>query len=392
MAEEPIRVVVVDDEDLVRDALAEVVASDPGLLLEGVAGDTDEALALLERVGPDVAVVDVRMPGGGGLRLVREVAARRLATRVICHSGMDDRATVVQMLDAGAVGFLLKGTRPADIRAAIRDAVQGRPAVSAEVVAGLVRDLSTVIGREVEQTEQRRARLDRVIAAVAGEGRSTVVQPIVELDGRRVVGVEALARFALEPARTPDRWFDEAWELGLGLELELACAADALVAMERLPAALTVSLNASHRAATSPELRELLERFAPDRTVLEITEHEPVADYASLTGALDDLRALGVRVAIDDAGAGFASLRHILELRPEIIKLDIGLTRGVDRDRAHRALARALISFADETGTTVIAEGVETEEERLALLELGVRLGQGFHLGRPGPVEDLALR
>jgi EAL domain-containing protein (putative c-di-GMP-specific phosphodiesterase class I) len=135
---------------------------------------------------------------------------------------------------------------------------------------------------------------------------------------------------------------------------------------------------------------ELLDAFGADahRIVVEITEHEPVEDYDRLTAALERLRAAGVRVAIDDAGAGFASLRHTLRLRPDIVKIDISIVRDLDRDRGKRALASALARFADEMGMAVVAEGIESRAELEALLELGVVMGQGFHLAEPGPLGE----
>jgi len=121
--------------------------------------------------------------------------------------------------------------------------------------------------------------------------------------------------------------------------------------------------------------------------VVEITEHEQVDDYASLAAALAELRRLGARVAIDDAGAGFSSLRHTLALEPDIVKLDISLTQGIDSDRAKRALAASLIAFADEIGMDIVAEGVESAGELATLLELGVPFGQGYYLAEPGPID-----
>jgi EAL domain-containing protein (putative c-di-GMP-specific phosphodiesterase class I) len=127
-----------------------------------------------------------------------------------------------------------------------------------------------------------------------------------------------------------------------------------------------------------------------NRLVLEMTEHAVVEDYDALQAALAQLRRFGIRVAVDDAGAGFASLRHILSLVPEFIKLDRSLTSGIDSDLPKRALARGLISFAQEIGTSVIGEGVETASELEALRELGVGFAQGYYLGRPVPLDDVA--
>jgi EAL domain-containing protein (putative c-di-GMP-specific phosphodiesterase class I) len=123
--------------------------------------------------------------------------------------------------------------------------------------------------------------------------------------------------------------------------------------------------------------------------VIEVTEHVPVEDYDALNAHLEGLRARGTRLAIDDAGAGFASLRHILLLHPDVIKLDVSLTRGVEDDIARRALASAFISFAAEIGATIVAEGIETRTQFETLRRLGVRYGQGWYLARPAPAATI---
>jgi len=327
---------------------------------------------------------------GGGLRVAEELRQRLPGTKVIAHTAVDDRATVVKLLQSGAVGYLVKGTHPTEILAAIRRAARGFPSVSPEVMSGMVKDLAEHIQREETATSERRARVDRIADAVGGAGRSTVFQPIFELDGHRLVGVEALARFPQHDDPWPvERWFAEAAELGLGPDLELACNRSAIAALDRLPPPTYLSINASHRTAESDELAELVGAVDAARIVIEITEHEAVTDYDRLTAALQRLRALGARVAIDDAGAGFASLRHILLMAPEIIKIDVSLTSRIDSDPRRRALAAALISFAEEMSIDVVAEGVETEDEHRALQALGVRLGQGYYLGRPAPLDAL---
>jgi EAL domain-containing protein (putative c-di-GMP-specific phosphodiesterase class I) len=125
-----------------------------------------------------------------------------------------------------------------------------------------------------------------------------------------------------------------------------------------------------------------------ERIVLELTEHAPVDDYDALREEMASLRESGIRFAVDDVGAGFSSLRHVVSLRPEFIKLDIALTLGVERDTVRTALVSTMVSFADRAGTTVIAEGIETRAQLEILQELGVALGQGFLLGRPGPMPD----
>lgn len=381
-----IRVLLADDDAMVLEALSEVVRADPDLELIGVAEDADQAIELARVHRPDVAIIDIRMPEGGGLRVAEELRTAAPETRVLAHSALADHATVVQMLEHGAVGYLLKGTSPADIRSAVRRAAGGHETLSPEVLSLLVRDLASHLhGRELvaAETEERAARIGH---AISGEGWHLVYQPIVELGSRAIAGFEALARFMMPPQRPPDVWFKEAAEVGLGVELELVAIDTALRALRRIPAEAYLSLNASHRTAMSPELLHTLEGHDTERIMLEITEHEPIDAYEDLGAALEILRGLGVRVAIDDAGAGFASLRHILNIRPDVIKLDVGLTRGIDQDLGRRALAVALISFAEQMDISIVAEGIETLEELETLRDLGARYGQGYYLGRPAPL------
>lgn len=130
---------------------------------------------------------------------------------------------------------------------------------------------------------------------------------------------------------------------------------------------------------------------APDRLVVELTEHEQVPDYPQLLAVLTGLRASGLRLAVDDTGAGFASLQHVTHLHPDIVKLDTAFVRDVHRDASRRAVARALTAFAGDIGAALVAEGIETAEELRELLRLGTHLGQGYHLGRPAPAAQ-ALR
>jgi EAL domain-containing protein (putative c-di-GMP-specific phosphodiesterase class I)/ActR/RegA family two-component response regulator len=387
VADAPIRVMVADDEAVIRDTLAELVASDPALELVGSARNADEAIAVAEATHPDVALVDVRMPGGGGMRVAEVVHSSLPKTRVLALTVAADRTTVVHMLESGAVGYLVKGTAPTEIVASIVRAARGQPSISPDVMTGLVKGLAEQLQREETESIELQARTSLITAAMEGDGRSIVYQPIVELEDHSVVGMEALSRFNdTESDWTVDRWFAEAAEIGLGAELELACARTALSDLDMIPFDRFISVNLSHRAAESEGLLELLDAVEADRVVVELTEHEAVEDYDRLMAAVARVRDRGARVAIDDAGAGFASLRHILRIEPDIIKLDISLTRDVDAHRPQRALAAALVSFADELGMSVIAEGVERQEEQDTLIELGVRLGQGYFMGRPAPL------
>ena len=213
----------------------------------------------------------------------------------------------------------------------------------------------------------------------------TAFQPIVCVRSGRVVGVEAMSRFPAEPAQGPDQWFRDADRAGRGVELELAALERAASRTGSLPAHLYLSLNVSPATLTSVDLPLLLEGLglSPDRVVVEVTEHVGVDNYDQLQAARQRLRAAGIRLAVDDAGAGFASFRHIVRLQPDVIKLDRGIISGIHAEPAQRALAGALVSYAHEVGALVVAEGVETAEELSTVACLGVDAVQGYLLGRP---------
>lgn len=231
----------------------------------------------------------------------------------------------------------------------------------------------------------RDARRRRVQAVLDAGGPRVVVQPIVHLGTGAMIGGEALSRFDGEPRQGPDRWFADAVDVGLGLELELSAVNNALALLAALPPDTYLSVNVSAVTASSASLFERLVGLGPEahRVVLELTEHAEVADYTVLQAALATVRSLGVKVAVDDTGTGFASLSHILALRPDLIKLDIDLVRGIHTDPARRALAEGLLVFAHHLGAELVAEGIETADELAALLDIGVTYGQGYHLAMP---------
>lgn len=233
---------------------------------------------------------------------------------------------------------------------------------------------------------RRRRVMERIEDVLAGGGLRVAYQPIVELAGGRVVGVEALARFPGGPGEPPGAWFEEAREVGLGVELELLALRTAIPSLGRLPEAAFLSINLSPEALASPRLRRLLPGLPCTRLVLEVTEHTPVRDYEPLAAPLREFREAGGRVAVDDMGAGYSSLRHILEFEPDLIKMEVRFARGIDADPARRALAAGVLALARELGSEVVAEGIETEDELRTLRALGVPYGQGFYLGRPGPL------
>jgi EAL domain-containing protein (putative c-di-GMP-specific phosphodiesterase class I) len=256
----------------------------------------------------------------------------------------------------------------------------------------MMRVFADFAGRQLERLRERQKRQKGAqarIRDVLDHRRFYIVfQPMHDLVGRRIAGYEALSRFVAEPNRGPDKWFEEAATVGLRVELELAAIESALEALPRIPGSAYLSLNASPVTILSGRLADLLGPHPLDRLMLEVTEHEVVDDYDSLFEALVEMRRQGLRLAIDDAGAGYASFRHILRLAPDVIKLDRSLTHGMDRRPDNRALAAALVGFTNQTGSRLLAEGVETQAELDALRDVGVGKAQGYLLGRPGPLPD----
>ena len=243
----------------------------------------------------------------------------------------------------------------------------------ATVASGLV----TPALLERGEPDIRRARLDDLLVRQAFV---PVFQPIVRLEDGGVIGFEALTRF--NDGTPPLARFAEATALDRGIELESVTLAAALRAASGLPPGCWVSVNVSPALVLEGRtLRNLLARCTV-QIVLELTEHDPVEDYRLLSDALDELRP-AARVSVDDAGSGFASLRHVLALEPDFVKLDQSWVTGIHGDPARQALVAGLGHFAERTGSLLIAEGIETDPERGMLTELAVDLGQGYLFGRP---------
>jgi EAL domain-containing protein (putative c-di-GMP-specific phosphodiesterase class I)/DNA-binding response OmpR family regulator len=224
------------------------------------------------------------------------------------------------------------------------------------------------------------------LEAVLRDGAyAPVFQPVVDLQSGNVIGYEALTRFT--DGTRPDRRFADAAAVGLGVELELGCLSAALESSTGLPSDRWLSLNVSPDLLLEPRRLKRMLRGIGRPIVLEVTEHVGIEDYPAFRTAVGSMGP-GLRLAVDDAGAGFSSFRHILELRPQFVKLDIGLVHGIEDDDIRQALVAGIVYFARKSGCRLIAEGIETVGERHVLRSLGVELGQGYLLGRPRSVAD----
>jgi PAS domain S-box-containing protein len=244
---------------------------------------------------------------------------------------------------------------------------------------------SALISRDVAQRTQAGRAREQIRRIIDSRSFSPVFQPIVELKPGKVVGYEALSRFA--DGVDPDAVFGEANAVGLGLELEAATLQAAVSAAKQLPRSAWLSLNVSPELILAYQPLQTLVNGTSRRVVLEVTEQTEIADYQAFRAALADLGPRA-KLAVDDAGAGFASFRHILELRPAYIKLDRSLIADLESDQARQAMIVGLRHFARSVGARIIAEGIETAAEVEVLLALGLTLGQGYVLGRPMPAAE----
>ncbi|MDD1476720.1 EAL domain-containing protein [Arthrobacter sp. H16F315] len=223
-------------------------------------------------------------------------------------------------------------------------------------------------------------------AACRGEGLAAAFQPIVDTARGSVVGYEALARFPGFTEKNPEVWFSAARDHGKSAELESAALRTALAARSTLPTNCFLTLNVSPELLSTEEIRSIWrEEGNLGGLIVELTEQTPIDSYVGLEPDLNQLRAAGALIAVDDAGAGYAGLRHLLSLRPSLIKIDRDLIQDVDRDEAKRALIEMLGTFASRVDAWILAEGVERVEELDALVSLGVPLVQGYYLARPAP-------
>lgn len=366
-----------------------------GALLEGaghsnvvLVEDPFQVVDLVKTRTPDAILLDLHMPGLSGfdvLRLLEEVIEPDDFLPILVVTADSTKETRRRVLSAGAHDLL---TKPVDVVEVVQ-----RTEILLETrrlnreLRQTNRVLNQRLLRQEEHDRKAAAERDRIrgtiVEVLSGSVMTSVFQPIVDSAVGRIVGVEALTRFETEPRRPPDQWFADAATVGLGFELEMAAIRSALERQDELPEGAYLSVNCSPEVLVDPGLEVLADEVDASRVVLEMTEHTAIGDYAAVQSRLRILRSRGFRVAIDDAGSGFASLNHILQLHPDIIKLDSGLIRNIDDDPARRALATAMVTFAQELGAELIAEGVETIEEFETVRRLGIFKIQGYLLGRP---------
>jgi len=384
------RVLVVDDQE-VNLALMRSMLGLLGIADVHVVQDGRDAVRRFVELSPDLVLLDVHMPGIDGYEILAAIRAEVPAGEfrpVLMLTAEVSNAAKVRAFETGASDFLYKPIDMVEAKHRILNLLESRwmHVTLQRHNAELQRRLDEHRLQERTALLHRHEKLVRIERALRDDALSMVYQPIMSLDEHAMKGYEALTRFSMMPLRPPNVWFQEADEVGLGVELELKAVVLATKALEHVPDDVFISVNTSPQTATSDGFADVLDPGPLNRLVIELTEHAVVDDYDALSEALSPLRARGMRLAVDDTGSGFSSLRHILTLRPDIIKLDLALTRHIHADPVRRALASALTSFAGEIDATLVAEGIESDDELQTLRRLGIGWGQGFFLGRPGPV------
>lgn len=381
------RILVVDDNRAnlsLMGALLEGAGYDDVLLEQ----DSTRVLELVANFRPDLVLLDLHMPGISGFQLLErmdEVVEADDFLPVIVVTADSTTETRRKVLGAGAKDLLIK---PVDVVEVVQRAAN---LLETRHLNRQLRTSNRTLNERLRQQDEieraARAERERIIANLTDVLRNnrmtSVFQPIVDASLGEIVGVEALTRFAVEPVRPPDRWFADAAAVGMGYQLEMAAIRSAFSRLEELPSGAYLSVNCSPDVLLDPGLVALSDEVDASRVVLEMTEHTAISDYRAVQTQLGLLRARGFRIAVDDAGSGFASLNHILQLRPNIIKLDSALIRDIDTDPAKRALATAMVTFASELHAELVAEGVETVPEFETVRRIGIGTIQGYLLGRP---------
>jgi EAL domain-containing protein (putative c-di-GMP-specific phosphodiesterase class I)/FixJ family two-component response regulator len=381
--------VLVIDDNAGNLSLLEAILFRAGLKSIYTESDSREVIRRLPELNPDLIVLDLHMPHLDGYEVLHQITeyARGAYLPVLVLTADSSRTATYRALESGAQDFLNKPFDNTELVLRIRNLLHTR-FLQLILREHTIQQNGAITHHEKppvadHQSDLRHERIDR---ALKPGGIDMSLQAIVDSSSWEKIGFEALSRFSESPLRTPDVWFAEADDIGRGIELELCAVSHALESMPAIDQRhedAFLSINVSPATLLSQRLEAVLPADLCPRIVLELTEHVPVENYDAVLDAMSTFRERGVRLAIDDTGAGYAGFRHLLSLRPEIIKLDISLTRGVDTIASHRALASALVIFAEDVGAQILAEGVETGSQARALRAIGITWMQGFYFGIP---------
>jgi EAL domain-containing protein (putative c-di-GMP-specific phosphodiesterase class I)/AmiR/NasT family two-component response regulator len=371
--------VLVLDDNLADAGLLQQLLIRQGL--ERVYTETDswKVPRLLAKYKPDLVLLGLRTPPGVGFEVLAQIqkfaAGGYLPVMVLTADTTADSRN--RALVEGAQDFLTKPVDATEVVLRIANLLQTRQ------LYATLRYLTTV---QTQPGGERAEAVARIEGVLRDKTLTQVYQPIKDLKTGATIGHEALSRFPDPSLGSPARWFADASDVGLGVDLEWLAATKAVAYFDTAPSNMFLTVNMSSATVMHLVKNELCPPALWPRIVIELTEQVPVEDYPALERALAPLRAQGARLSADDLGSGYGGFRHLLRLQPDIIKLDISLISGIHRNHEQQALTRALLAFAYEVGAEVIAEGIEEPAERDTLRDLGVPWGQGYLIGHPAPL------
>lgn len=382
-----IRVLVADDEETVVDVLRALIGSDPSLRFVGAAHNAEDAIELTVRERPDVVLLDVRMPGGGGLRATREITKRCAPTKVVALSAHEDSDTVIGMISAGASAYVPKGDSTDKILRTIHRTMDANYMLTEQQPQLTL--ASPMLPRRTQQST--------AVAKAILEGAITAeFEPIADLATGRIAGLDARPRVATLPHRSYDTWLADAEAADLLLDMEMAAFRASLSALPMIPEDLFLEFEVTQSTATEGRFRRAIRRPIAPRIVLGFSPlaatNAATLEAADPGGILATLRGRGVRIASRDAGPGVASLRHLSVLSPELVRLDETLVRALGQSFSSHSIAAAVAACASDVGARLIAPGVSSPEQLHELWNLGIELVQGPIVGEPIPLSELGDR
>jgi EAL domain-containing protein (putative c-di-GMP-specific phosphodiesterase class I)/CheY-like chemotaxis protein len=373
---EAVRVLVVDDDAAVRQTMVRILSTLNHNV--SVANDGAQALAILEHEPIDLVITDLSMPNLDGMGMLRHLRERKQELPVLLIAGAPTLDSALSAVRYRASEYLIKPIEPDTFIAAVQRALRSRPSTPRQ--SDLEKSLVHVQEAAYKEARELTERFDKALAAIY-----LVYQPIVSWSQRRAFGYEALVRSAEPSMPHPGALFEAAERLArtedLGRDIRAICGAPMVNAADDV----TLFVNLHSRDLLDETLYDPNAPLAAlsKRCVLELTERAAIDGIEDLTERISRLRALGFRIAVDDIGAGYSGLSSFATVQPDFVKLDITLVRGLHQDNVRRRLVRLLAELCKDLGIYVVAEGVETVEERDALVELGIDLLQGFLFARP---------
>jgi EAL domain-containing protein (putative c-di-GMP-specific phosphodiesterase class I)/FixJ family two-component response regulator len=369
--------VLIVDDNLSNLDLLKSLLNVEGLPQAYTESDSRKIFERFAEVRPDLIMLDLHMPNIDGFEIltqIKTIAGGGYLPVIVLSADATPEARE-RALYLGAQDFL---TKPFDL---IEVVLRTANLLETRQLYSSLRHNMNVDG--FLEPAARESAANRIQGVLHDESINQAYQAVFNLRDLSIVGYEGLSRFPTAEFGSPDRWFADAFKVGRGIDLEWMAATKMLSFLNSSPPTTFLALNMSPATIAHMNEADLCPPELCPRVVIEVTEHVPIEDYATIESAMKPMRANGARLAADDIGSGYAGFRHLLQLRPEIIKLDISLIRGIHVNRGQRALASALLTFAQDIGATVIAEGVELQEEMETIKEIGIPWAQGYYLGRP---------